>query len=196
MNESLVRQLVWTDFRLAVLFTVFIPFALLIWAYRAKAVAIRRSLVIYWRVSSLLAITVYLMIGSLPISFMTSLAARILIPLSLWFWQDINENIETTKGAIKPVYKIWRWAMTTYKLVGTLISLTFIGCAFTPAAQLTSICKIWFEPPLAFKAIFHANSTTGTLGIYGIIGLTIYCFYLASFVLLRLPQQGRVAFRE
>lgn len=194
--ESLVRQLVWTDFRLAVLFTVFLPLVLLVWAFRVNAVAIRRSLVIYWRVASLLAITVYLMIGGLPISFLTSLAARILIPLSLWFWQDINEDIETTRGAIKPLYQIWRWAMTAYKLVGTGISIAFIGCAFVPAAQLGATCKIWFEPPMAFKALFHTNIPTGNLGVWGIIGLTIYCFYLASFVLFRLPQQGRIAFRD
>jgi hypothetical protein len=194
--ESLVRQLVWTDFRLAVLFTVFIPLVLLIWAFRVNAVAVRRSLVIYWRVASLLAITVCLMIGGLPISFLTSLAARILIPLSLWFWQDINEDLETTRGAIKPLYKTWRWAMTIYKLVGTGISLTFVGCAFVPAAQLSDTCKIWFEPPLGLEKFFPTNITGGTIGVYGIILLTIYCFYLASFVLFRLPQQGRVAFRD
>ena len=48
---------------------------------------------IYWRVASLLAITVYLMIGGLSVSFVTALLAKILIPLSLWFWVDLNEEI-------------------------------------------------------------------------------------------------------
>jgi len=60
----------------------------------AKAEAIQRLLTIYWRVSSLLAITIYLLIAALPVGFISGLMARILIPISLWFWVDLNEEIE------------------------------------------------------------------------------------------------------
>ena len=34
------------------------------------------------------------MIGGFGISFISSLMARILIPISLWFWVDLNDEIE------------------------------------------------------------------------------------------------------
>ena len=66
------EPLIWMDFRLAVIFTVLIPLILLLWAFAQKTAVIQSLLIIYWRVASLLAITVYLQIGSLPISFITS----------------------------------------------------------------------------------------------------------------------------
>ncbi len=93
-NDVWFRSLVWMDYRLAVLFTVLIPLVLLIWAFVQKADGIQRLLTIYWRVSSLLMITVFLMIGGFQVSFISSLIARILIPISLWFWVDLNDEIE------------------------------------------------------------------------------------------------------
>lgn len=78
-NLSTVRSLVWTDYRLALLFAVFIPLTLLIWSWVVKAEAISLLMTIYWRVASLLAITVYLMIGGFSVSFVTALLAKLLI---------------------------------------------------------------------------------------------------------------------
>ena len=57
-SSTLVQSLVWTDYRLAVIFTVLLPLALLVWALVARAEVMQQLLVIYWKVSSLLAITV------------------------------------------------------------------------------------------------------------------------------------------
>ncbi|CAN1210468.1 DUF3177 domain-containing protein [Tumidithrix helvetica PCC 7403] len=196
MEESFIRQLVWLDFRLALLFVVFVPLVLLIWAFKAKSEAIKRSLIIYWRVASLLAITVYMMIGSLPISFLAGLAARILIPISLWFWEDLNEDITTTRSRLKPLYKAWRWAVTTYCAIGAGISLVFSNCAFSHFENQSSICKIWYEPPLGYKAIVHGGVSAENLAFFGIVGLIVYGLYLAVFLVFSLPKQGRIAFRE
>jgi hypothetical protein len=72
-NEVWFRPLVWMDYRLAVLFTVIIPIILVIWAFVEKAETIQRLLMIYWRVSSLLAITLYLTIGGFGVSFISGL---------------------------------------------------------------------------------------------------------------------------
>ena len=72
MNQLWFRPLVWIDYRLAVLFTVIIPAILLIWSLFAKIESLQKLLIIYWRVASLLLITVYLMIASWPIGFVTS----------------------------------------------------------------------------------------------------------------------------
>jgi len=69
MNQLWFRPLVWIDYRLAVLFTVIIPAILLIWSLFAKIESLQKLLIIYWRVASLLLITVYLMIASWPIGF-------------------------------------------------------------------------------------------------------------------------------
>ena len=85
MDKLWFRPLVWLDYRLAVLFAVIIPTILIIWSLAKSSEAIERLLIIYWRVASLLMITIYFMIPSWPIAFVTGFATKILIPLSLWF---------------------------------------------------------------------------------------------------------------
>jgi hypothetical protein len=130
MQEGILRSLVWTDYRLALLFTVLIPLILLIWAFVQKADSMVRLLIIYWRVSSLLAITVYIMIATWPISFVSGWCARILIPISLWFWADVNEDIEDQPPRpLKLAVTSWRWAVTIYSILGAIASIPFLRCA-------------------------------------------------------------------
>jgi hypothetical protein len=189
-----LRSLVWTDYRLAVLFTVFLPLALMVWAFVIKNEPISRLFMIYWKVASLLMITVYLMIGGFKISFLTGLMARVLIPLSLWFWVDLNEEIaEQPASLLKLGFSSWRWAVTFYNLLGGAILLTFLPCAFSATRFTTAACQTWLQPPLLYKQYFHANYTPGFLGFFGILGLAIYVASLAWFVFVRLGKQGRQA---
>jgi hypothetical protein len=196
MENSLLRSLVWLDFRLAVVFTVIVPIALLVWAFRAKNQVILRSLTIYWRVSCLLAITVYLLMASLPIGFLTGWTARILMPLSLWFWQDLNEDINRRTGNLPLLYKSWRWAMTAYCALGTVFGATFLPCGFTQADQLSDRCKVLLEAPLQFKSIFHSGISIDTIAFGAIVALIVYGICFAAFIMFSLPKQGRIAFRE
>ncbi|MBE9177391.1 DUF3177 family protein [Oculatella sp. LEGE 06141] len=194
MSPELLRSLVWTDFRLALLFAVFIPLVLLIWAFMKKSEAIQRLLIIYWRVSSLLAVTVYLFIGNLPISFVAGILASILIPISLWFWVDLNEEIDDlSPSSMKLSFTAWRWAISVYSVVGVLTSLPFLQCSVSTTAYATPFCQVWREPSLLFKEYFHAGYTPQFLGFLGIVGLVIYVLYLGYFVLVRLGKQGRSA---
>lgn len=194
LGTSVLRSLVWTDYRLAVLFTVFLPLALMVWAFVIKNEPISHLLPIYWKVASLLMITVYLMIGGLQISFLTGLMARILIPLSLWFWVDLNEEIaEQPTSPLKLGFSAWRWAVTFYNLLGAAMLLTFLPCAFNVSRFTSIACQTWLEPPLLYKEYFHANYTNGFLGFFGILGLAIYVASLAWFVFVRLGKQGRQA---
>ncbi len=194
MNDVWFRSLVWMDYRLAVLFTVLIPLVLLIWAFVQKESGIGRLLTIYWRVSSLLAITVYLMIGGFGVSFISSLMARILIPISLWFWIDLNDEIEYgSDGVLKFVFTSWRWATTIYCLLGAICTIPFLGCAFSETNLGAPYCKVWLEAPLLFKEYFHPNTNTGFLGFLGIIGLIFYLLCLSYFVIFKLGKQGRSA---
>lgn len=196
-NELWFRPLVWMDYRLALVFTAVIPLILLIWAFVQKAEAMQRLLTIYWRVSSLLAITVYLLIAALPLGFISGLMARILIPISLWFWVDLNEEIEDQPpGALKLTLNSWRWSITVYTILGAIAQLPFLQCAFSQNVISSSFCRPWLEPPLLFKDYFHPNSTPQFLGFLGIVGLVIYMLCLSYFVLFKLGKQGRSAIQQ
>ncbi|KAB8332053.1 DUF3177 family protein [Scytonema tolypothrichoides VB-61278] len=193
-NEVWFRPLVWMDYRLAVLFAVIIPIVLLIWAYVEKAEAIQRLLKIYWRVASLLAITIYLMIAGFGVSFISGLMGLILIPISLWFWVDLNDEIEyQSNGSLKLLFTSWRWATTVYCILNAIAFIPFVGCAFSESAIATPYCRVWLEAPLLFKEYFHPNSKPGFLGFLGIVGLIIYVVYLSYFVVVKLGKQGRSA---
>lgn len=196
-EEIWFRPLVWTDYRLAILFTVLIPLVLLIWATIQQAQAIQRLLIIYWRVASLLMITVYLMIPAWSLSYLTSTLARILIPISLWFWIDVNDEItDAPKSLLKLVFTSWRWAITVYCTLGVIISLPFLSCSFSAGAIETTFCRVWLEPPFLYKQLFHANSTPGFLGFLGAAGLCFYLVHLVYFLIVRLVKQGRSAMEQ
>lgn len=198
-NDVWFRYLVWMDYRLAVLFLVIIPVILVIWAYVQTVEGIQKLLMIYWRVSSLLAITIYLMIAQYPVSFISGLMGLILIPISLWFWVDLNDEIEYLPSTpLKLVFTSWRWAVTVYCLLGVIAFVPFLvmGCPFSSLAIKTPQCLVWFEAPLLFKDYFHHNSKPAFLGFLGIVGLIIYVLYLSYFVLVKLAKQGRSATQQ
>ncbi|MCH2048122.1 MAG: DUF3177 family protein [Trichodesmium sp. ALOHA_ZT_67] len=191
-----LKTLIWMDYRLAVLLTVVIPLFLLIWAFVKKSEAIQNLLIIYWRVASLLAISLYLMIAAVPISFLTSLIARFLIPISLWFWVDLNEEIRDLRNSpLKASLTSWRWACTTYNLLGIILQIPFVVCGFKSHNQLLSdpSCRVWLDPPWLFKQIFHPDWPPEFIGFLGFSGLVIYTIFLSYFILVKLQRQGRSA---
>ncbi len=197
METVWFRPLVWADYRLAVVFTVVLPIIILIWSLISKTESITRLLVIYWRVASLLMITVYLMIIAWPMAFLTSIAAKILIPLSLWFWVDINDEIKDLPNqGLKLVTTSWRWAITIYCSLGAIASLPFLSCSFIPGSIETPFCQVWLEAPWRYREIFHARSSTGFLGFLGIVALICYVLYLGYFIFFRLGKQGRSALEQ
>lgn len=194
LDPSVLRQIVWTDYRLAVLFTVSLPLVLLVWTFVKKNEPLQHLLTIYWRVASLLMVTVYLMIGGFSISFLVALMARVLIPISLWFWVDLNEEIrEQPDGALKLTFNAWRWAVTIYNVIGAAILIPFIPCGFSSDRLAAADCQVWLEAPRLYKEYFHAGNTNGFLGFFGIVGLIVYLLCLGWFVFVRLGKQGRQA---
>ncbi|MBF2025369.1 MAG: DUF3177 family protein [Oscillatoriales cyanobacterium C42_A2020_001] len=187
---------VWTDYRLAVLLMVLFPLALLIWAFVQKNNTIQHLLAIYWRVASLLLITVYLFIGAYPIGFISGWFARILIPLSLWFWVDLNEEVvEQPKSWLKLTFTSWRWAVSVYSIVGAIAQIPWLRCAFLPSQQVVAdqACRLWLVPPWAFRELFNAGMKPYTLGLLAMLALGAYVLCLGYFVFFRLGKQGRSA---
>jgi hypothetical protein len=187
---------VWTDYRLAVLFAVLLPLVLLFWAFIRQADTITRLMVIYWRVASLLGITVYLLIGALPIGFLSGWLARILIVIGLWFWVDLNDEIRDLPNTpLKLTLSAWRWALSLYCVLGVAWQLPLLRCAFISHEQLKAdaVCSLWLQPPWGFREIFHATTKPWFLGTLGLIGLVIYGLYLAYFIFFRLSKCKRSA---
>ncbi len=193
MSIDLLRSLVWTDFRLAVLFCVLCPLGLMVWSLYKRAKSITHLLIIYWRVASLLAISVYLMIGQNPLGFVAGFAALLLIPVSLWLWVDLNEEIEDRRGSLKLMVNAWRWAITLYCAIAALVQVPYLQCAASKAAQSTAQCQVWREPPLLFKSMLHASTRAEKLGFLALIALVSYGLYLGYFLIFKLTKQGRSA---
>ncbi|MGD1909049.1 MAG: DUF3177 family protein [Leptolyngbyaceae cyanobacterium] len=194
LDIGLLQSLVWMDYRLAVLFTVLLPLVLLIWAFVRRADAIQLLLTIYWKVASLLMITVYLMIGGFSFAFITGLMARILIPVGLWFWGDLNEEIrEQPNSLLRFLFVAWRWAVTIYSGLGAVAVALFLPCAFSRLQFASAACQTWLEPPLLYKYYLHFAYTNGFLGFFGLVGLVIYLLTFGYFVLVKLGRQGRSA---
>jgi len=188
--QEWLLKAIWADYSLAVALTVVVPLALLVWAFAVGLGPLIQLLIVYWRVSSLLAVTVYLMIGGLPISFLSGAMARLLIPLSLWFWRDWSTALEQSRSWAARAFLLWRWILTGYMGVGFFFSGAFMPCAFQ--ASLSLECRAWFEPPLGFREIFHPNVPPELLGSLGAWGLVAYLLYSVYFVWrLRPPTEKR-----
>jgi hypothetical protein len=193
MPIDLLRSLVWTDFRLAVFFSVFCPLGLLVWAIYKRAKPITHLLIIYWRVASLLAIAVYLMMGQSTIGFVAGFAALFLIPVSLWFWVDLNEEVEDRRGTLKLMVNGWRWGITIYCAIAALLQVPYLKCATSNAAVTAKECQVWLEPSLVLKSMFHAGIRPEKLSFLAIMALVFYGLYLGYFLLFKLTKQGRSA---
>lgn len=188
---------VWLDYKIAVLFTVIAPLILFIWSIVRKNTVAIQLLLIYWRVASLLMITVYLMIPGWSFGFLSGFAARLLIPVALWFWVDINEELlDQPPNLFKLLLTGWRWAVSIYCAIGTFALIPFLSCAFSTSAMATPFCRVWLEAPFYYYQLFHANSNPGLLGFLGLVGLTVYLLYFGSFLLTRLGKRGRSAMEQ
>ncbi|MFZ9167965.1 DUF3177 family protein, partial [Vulcanococcus sp.] len=77
-DPLLYRTLVWLDYRLAAVFAIGLPLVLLIWAAWKQEGALTRLLGIYWKVASLLLITVLLLTDNRPLGYLLALLAQLL----------------------------------------------------------------------------------------------------------------------
>ncbi|NJK41916.1 MAG: DUF3177 family protein [Acaryochloridaceae cyanobacterium SU_2_1] len=193
MSDALLRALVWTDCRLALIFMVLMPLGLLVWAIIENAQPLSRLLVIYWRVASLFMITLYLMIAQVPLGFATLFFGMVLVPASLWFWVDLNEEIEDRQGKLKLSLTAWRWGITLLSLATAGLLMPDLGCAVSKSALSSAQCQIWLEPAYGFAAFVHAGSSVSRISFLSTMALIMYGLYFIYFLLFRLSKQGRSA---
>jgi hypothetical protein len=195
------RTLVWLDYRLAALFGIGLPLVLLIWASVRQERALVRLIGIYWKVASLLLITVLLLTDNRPLGFVLALLAQLLVVVSVWFWVDLNEELADLPPwrPLPFVVRAWRWGLTVYGLLGAALSAMALGC-LSGGLQRPS-CAAWLEAPdqlhgglaRSFDFVFGGDWTPAIAAFVGYVALVGYAVGLLQWLLVRLPKQGRVA---
>lgn len=197
MEKIFLMSIAWTDFRLSLLLSIFIPLILTIWATLQKTISIQRLLTIYWRVASLSLFSFYLLIPVWQIGYLTAFFAKILIAISLWFWVDINDEIrDLPKSKLKLTVTAWRWATTVFCGLSAIAFIPFLRCTFIANAGADTSCRVWLSAPWQYKEWFHPSATTGFLGFLGMTGLIVYGIYFLYFLTFRLIKQGRMALEQ
>ena len=137
-SEPFVRSLVWTDFRVAVALFVVVPFALLAASVAARvprtpddrsrsAETVLRLMTSYWQASSLLLLTVALNIQEANFGVFAGLAAQAMIVVSLWWWSDLNEELDDDDAPLSRVFRAWRLPTSAAAAGGVLVQLPFQG---------------------------------------------------------------------
>lgn len=200
--EPFYRALVWLDVRLAVLVAVGVPLVLLGWALWKREQALVRLLSIYWKVASLLMITHLLMADRRPLAFLLAIPAQLIVVAALWFWVDLNEELADLPPwrPLPLTLRLWRWSLSYWGVIGTLFSLTALGCM--DRAQLaTARCQAWIQPPFQLQAaldglfdfVLGGDWTPAIAAFVGYVALVIYVVGLLQWALVRLPKMGRIA---
>lgn len=200
--EPFYRALVWLDVRLAVLVTVGVPLVLLGWALWKREQALVRLLSIYWKVASLLLITHLLMADRRPLAFLLAIPAQLIVVAAMWFWVDLNEELADLPPwrPLPLTLRLWRWSLSYWGVIGTLFSLTALGCM--DRAQLASArCQDWIQPPFQLQAaldgvfdfVLGGDWTPAIAAFVGYVALVIYVVGLLQWALVRLPKMGRIA---
>ena len=176
---SFYRTLVHADFAVAVILLVLIPLGLLGASVRTRPV--RRRMLVYWRASALLGVTVYLWIGQVQLGFVTGWLARAIIPLALWRGDAVTilrgESLDGT-SRLEQAYQDWRRIAMAYCLLGVVYMLPLLACSF--GSDASEMCQAWYVPPTTYASIFHPNIEPVWLGRYARVALGIYAAYLVA----------------
>ena len=121
LTEPQFQILVWLSYRIAATFALGLPLFLLIWAKISNTSSIDRLLSIYWKVASLYAISLLFLSGESQLGQLIAFISPIMMVFSIWFWIDLNEEIEEM-----PIYKpislttrIWRWTLSFWGILST-----------------------------------------------------------------------------
>tara|TARA_B100000700_G_scaffold320260_2_gene417153 strand:- start:13 stop:573 length:561 start_codon:yes stop_codon:yes gene_type:complete len=177
-----------------------VPLVILLWSYIKKERALIRLLNIYWKISSLILISILLLTDHRPIGYITFFVAPVLMVSSVWFWIDLNEElVDYPKGkALAVTVKIWRWCLTFYGLISLAISLMSLNCL---SINEKETCIPWNELPqymhvktgALFGFLFGAQWTEPLASFFGYVFLIAYLVALLQWFLIKLPKNGRIA---
>ena len=189
---------VWLSFQVSIIFLVGIPVSLLFWSIKQKNKAISKLLTNYWKISLLFFISLLLLIGKYSFALLVTNFSMLLMTISVWFWNDINDELNeyNLSNFLVTTTKIWRWSMTFISLNFIVQTLNNIRCI----SSITSYdCEIWLKPSSnlflilrnLFNFFFGANFTQPVAKFLGLFALLIYFLGLIQWSIIKLPKSGR-----
>ena len=189
---------IWLSFHLSIIFLIGIPISLFFWSIKKRNIAVNQLLSIYWKISLLFFISLLLLIGNYNYALAVTNISTILMTISVWFWNDINDELEEYDFSyyLTTTTKVWRWSLTFISLNFLVQSLQNFSCfSFINSPA----CEIWLKPSSNFYIIikslfnflFGANFTQPVAKFLGIFSLSIYTLGLIQWLIIKLPKNGR-----
>ena len=189
---------IWLSFQLSVIFLIGLPVTLFIWSIKKRNKAVKKLLSIYWKISLLFFISLFLLIGKYRYALFITNISTLLMTVSVWFWNDINDELKEYdfSYSLTTTTKIWRWSLTFISLNFFIQSLLTFNCfSFINSAS----CEIWLQPSSNFYIIiknlfnffFGANFTQPIAKFLGLFSLLIYALGLIQWSIIKFPKNGR-----
>ena len=189
---------IWLSFHLSIIFLIGIPITLSFWASIKRNKAVNKLLSIYWKISLLFFISLFLLIGKFKYALIITNISTLIMTISVWFWNDINDELKEYdfSYSLTTTTKIWRWSLTFISLNFLIQSLQNFSCfSFINSAA----CEIWLQPSSNFYIIiknlfnffFGANFTQPIAKFLGLFSLLIYTLGLIQWSIIKFPKNGR-----
>ena len=189
---------IWLSFQLSIIFIIGIPVTLSFWSIKKSNKAVNKLLSIYWKISLLFFISLLLLIGEYNYALVITNISTLLMTISVWFWNDINDELKEYdfSYSLTTTIKIWRWTVTFISLNFLIQSLKNFSClSFINSAA----CEIWLQPSSnlyiiiknLFNFFFGANFTEPIAKFLGLFSLLIYILGLIQWSIIKLPKNGR-----
>ena len=178
LMETIIEWLIRLDVLVAVGILILFPLAFLGVALRDATVA--RRMLVYWRASSLLAITVYLLSAELAVGYLTGFLSLLFIPAAIWMGDAIYHPPDSPlPGAsrLRSVYRGWRWAVTGLCAFSIPLIMPALPCVIGGAPNL--FCDLWFALPGEYFTFIHGEADPTVWGWVALGALPIYGLYLA-----------------
>ena len=121
---------IWLSFQLSTIFLLGIPATLFFWSIKKRNKAVNKLLSIYWKISLLFFISLFLIIGKYSYALLVTNISTLLMTISVWFWNDINDELKEYEFTypLTTTTKVWRWSLTFISLNFLIQSLQNISC--------------------------------------------------------------------
>ena len=189
---------VWLSFQLSIIFLIGVPISLFLWSIKKKNRAVNKLLSIYWKISILFFISLLLLIGKYNYALLITNIAVLLMAISVWFWNDINDELKeyNFSSYLITTTKVWRWSLTFISFNYLLQSFQNFSCF---SFINSNACEIWLKPSSnlytiiknLFNFFFGANFTQPIAKFLGLFALLIYTLGMIQWSIIKFPKHGR-----
>ena len=138
------------------------------------------------------------MIGKYNFALLITNIATLLMTVSVWFWNDINDELSEydLSYPLTTMTKVWRWSLTFISINFLIQSLQNFSCF---SYINSNACEIWLQPAsnlyLIIQNLFNfflgANFTQPVAKFLGLFSLLIYTLGLIQWLIIKFPKTGR-----